>query len=437
MLPSLVGMFVFLVPVDHAGQQTIVFGVLTDWLRALFGASLDEILLGLVVSSALITPVFPLLRGTAVGRNPVLARWFDVGWTWMLLRVLGGLIGAMVYFGFGPEVVRGPDTGGVVFNDIGIAVMLIYMISMFLMGLLTDYGLMEFVGALVQRPFHRLFRLPGRSAIDAIASFVSSSGVGLLITIRQFELGRYTVREACAICTSFSVVSIPFALVIAEVAGIGAIFFSWYMTLVVACVVAAMVLARIGPISRKSDRLFEGGERGADDLDEERGEGSPFARGLVAATERAARSMAPALYLRTAAVQTGDLLLGLLGPILVIATAASVLVFRTPVFDVLATPVGWLLSAGGFPEAQMAAKGFLVGLLDQFMPALVAKPLTSEYARFVLAGLSVAQLIYFSEYGLILLRSSLPVSLLDLVVTFVLRTLVVTPVIMLGGWLLL
>jgi nucleoside recognition membrane protein YjiH len=131
-----------------------------------------------------------------------------------------------------------------------------------------------------------------------------------------------------------------------------------------------------------------------------------------------------------------DLLLGLLAPIMAIATTASVLVFHTPVFDVLARPVALGLGIVGFPEAEAAGKGFIVGALDQFMPALVAQGLESQVARFVLAGLSVSQLIYFSEYGMLMLRSPLPVTVLDLLLTFLLRTLVVAPVLVAGALLL-
>ena len=119
-----------------------------------------------------------------------------------------------------------------------------------------------------------------------------------------------------------------------------------------------------------------------------------------------------------------------------IATIASILVFETPVFDWLTLPIAFLLE--GFGGEGAAAKGFVVGVLDQFMPALVAADLDPQarFMRFLLAGLSVSQLIYLSEYGTILLRSPLPITLGDLLITFVLRTVVVTPVLLLGALLL-
>mgnify|MGYP005843242443 CR=1 FL=1 len=437
-LPSVVGALIFLFPVVVDGQQTIVFGVITTALGAFIGEGLDELLVGLLIGSAILTPLYLLLRDTPLGCNTVVRRWFGVHPVWIGLRVAGGVLAAAVYFGIGPELIRAADTGMTVFHDICIAVLLVYLAGTFLMGLLTDYGLMEFMGTLARRPFRALFRLPGRSAVDALASFVSASGLGLLLTIRQYELGRYTAREACVISCSFSVVSIPFALVIASVAGVPHLFFSWYLTLIVACIAAAMVVARIGPLAGKPETLFDGAVR-REPLDEDP-PGAPgssiWARAMQAATLRAKDGMGPFPYLRAAALQCGDLVLGVLGPIMAFATVASIVVFHTALFDIAMWPLAQLLGALGFPEADAAAKGFAVGVLDQFMPALVASGIESEFTRFVLAGLSVTQLVYFSEVAMLLLRSSLPITVGDLLITFLLRTVVVAPIVMLGAWLI-
>lgn len=48
---------------------------------------------------------------------------------------------------------------------------------------------------------------PGRSAIDAVASFVNNYSLALLLTDRVYREGRYTAREAAIIATGFSTVS--------------------------------------------------------------------------------------------------------------------------------------------------------------------------------------------------------------------------------------
>jgi len=49
--------------------------------------------------------------------------------------------------------------------------------------------------------------------------------------------------------------------------------------------------------------------------------------------------------------------------------------------------------------------------------------------RFIIAALSVTQLIYMSEVGGLLLGSKVPVSFKDLVAIFLLRTLITLPII--------
>jgi nucleoside recognition membrane protein YjiH len=432
LVPSAVGAGVFLLPVLAGGAITIPFSLITDAITALI-APVHELLLVLVLAIGAVGALaWPLLHSLPMAQGATLRLVFDVHWTLTLLRTLGAVFALMVFFEAGPEFVVGPATGGTVFRDICMAVLVIYVASAFLMGLLTDYGLMEFVGELLRAPFQRLFRLPGRAAVDSLASFVSASGVGLLITVRQYEMRTYTAREACVICCSFSIISLPFALLISQVAGVGELFLPWYLTIAVACLAAAYVIARVGPMAHKPETRYGGDGP----VPPEPAGGSALERAMGAARLRAASAVGPRGYLRAATVSALDYCLGLLGPIMAVATLVSMLVFRTPIFDWLALPVVFLLDLFAFPEAGAAGKGFLVGALDQFMPALVAQGLESEFARFVLAGLSVAQLVYLSEFGVILLRSSLPITLGDLFLTFVLRTLVVTPFLLLGAWLL-
>ncbi len=61
-----------------------------------------------------------------------------------------------------------------------------------------------------------LWKTPGRSAIDAVASFVGSYSLALLITNRVYKEGKYTTKEAAIIATGFSTVSATFMIIIAK-----------------------------------------------------------------------------------------------------------------------------------------------------------------------------------------------------------------------------
>jgi nucleoside recognition membrane protein YjiH len=79
----------------------------------------------------------------------------------------------------------------------------------------------------------------------------------------------------------------------------------------------------------------------------------------------------------------------------------------------------------------------VVGFADMFIPSILASSIESDLTRFVIAALSVTQLIYMSEVGALLIGSKIPVNFFELFVIFILRTLVTLPIIALMGHLLI
>ncbi|MEC8207653.1 MAG: YjiH family protein, partial [Pseudomonadota bacterium] len=116
---------------------------------------------------------------------------------------------------------------------------------------------------------------------------------------------------------------------------------------------------------------------------------------------------------------------------------ALVIAEYTPVFQWLGTPFIPLFELMQIPEAEKAAQTVVVGFADMFIPSiLAAQNINSELTRFVVAAMSVTQLIYMSEVGALLLGSKIPVNIFELFMIFILRTLVTLPVIaLMGHWL--
>ncbi|MGO1191926.1 MAG: YjiH family protein, partial [Vibrio casei] len=102
---------------------------------------------------------------------------------------------------------------------------------------------------------------------------------------------------------------------------------------------------------------------------------------------------------------------------------------HTSVFSILGQPFIPYLELLGVPEAVQASQTIVVGFADMFIPAILAAPIDSDMTRFIIAAMSVTQLIYMSEVGALLLGSKIPVSLWELFVIFILRTLITLPVI--------
>lgn len=369
-IPTLLGIFLFLTPLTVGGKQTIVIGVLTDFMRAPLEPFVLEIVVFVVVLGAIGSGYFVLRKPDWRYARPVLHAICHSTPVWFFIRSIGAVAGLMVYFQVGPELVWGADTGRTVFMNIGVPVFFIFVAACFLLPLLTDYGFMEFVGAMLRRPFAFLFRLPGRSAIDATASFVSASSVGLLITINQYNRGYYTAREAAAVATNFSVVSVPFSLVVADVAGLSHMFFTWYLVVLAACLLCALITVRIPPLIWLPNQYNPtAGKQIHEDFSDSE---SAFKTGVDQALGRAARAPSPRQFVKNGWLSSLDVVFGVIGPAMAITTLATIIAVHTPVFDVISWPIYYVLEVVGLPEAQAAAPGFVVGFLDMFMPALVA-----------------------------------------------------------------
>ena len=432
LLPSLLGVLIFLVPIRWGGQFTIGIGVVTNWIKFLMGDYGLEIVVAVLVTTSVLTILASVIRLPLLRASGRLGAMFDVPIVWVLLRLGGTAFGLMYLFQVGPALLTSKAIGGAVFEDIAINVVSVYIAACLLLPLLTEYGFMEFVGTLARPLFRSAFRLPGRAAIDATASFVGASAIGLLITIGQYERRYYTAREAAVIAANFSVVSIPFALVVANVSGIGHVFITWYLVVVFACLAAAVITPRVPPLSRKTDTLIDASLPDTDSPPQ----GSLLAEAWDEALERAARAPGVTQYLVNAGRNLAFFLFSVVTAAMCLATLAAILTFHTPIFEWLGYPLAALLELAGLPETGRAAPGLFAGFMDQYMPAVVASGIDSMRTSFVLAGLSVCQLVFMSEVGVIILRSTLPLGLGDLLLVFLLRTVIALPILVVGALLI-
>lgn len=430
-LPSAGGALFFLLPVRIDGAWTILLGVISDAVKAGIGDGMGGLLLAVLTASSFVTLAgigVPTLD-EAIRRQPLL-RVFSVPPLWAFLRIAGMVVAWMVVFQLGPEFIWSERTGGVAVFSLAATIVTIFLCASFLLPMLTDYGLMEFVGTLLQRSFRRLFTLPGRAAVDALASWLSSAPVGVLITITQYEQGAYSRREAVVIATNFSVTSLPFCLFVISFMGLKTLFFPVYATVILIGVACAVVLPRISPLRGLVEPDSDRRERTRSD----RAVPSElFAAAMQAARQRAATGPGPRGYALAALRNVLETWMGLLPLVVLIGTLGLALAEFTALVQTAAKPLAPVLAWVGLPEADAAAPTFLVGFLDMFLPAALGQGIESELTRYVIAAVSLTQLIYLSEVGTLLMRSALRVSSLLLATIFIQRTLIGFPIALLSA----
>lgn len=434
LLPSSIGILFFLTPLRIDGQLTIGMAYIGDLFINNWRAQLSQ-LAGFFISCSFLLTLLFALNKTAKARYHWLATHLTLHPFWFSMRAFGCLAALAYLSGIGPEWLTGANTSGTTLGNL-IPITMTYLgIATVFLPLLIDFGLMELVGVLMSRVFDRLFKLPGRSAIDALASWMGSGPVGVFITSQQYERGYYTAREAAVICTNFSVVSVSFSLVVINYIGLGHLFVPYYLSIVGIGFVAALITPKLPPLNRISDTYIDGSTAQGD-----RSFGKDQSLWKIAVSEaisRADDSPTAKELLTRIGRNIAEIWLSLIPVVMGMGTLALILAEYTPVFDFLGYPIVPLLQLMQLEEAQQAAPLMLVGFTDMYLPALVGAGIESELTRFVVATVSVSQLIYMSEVGALILKSKIPLNFFDVAAIFALRTLISLPIAVLIGHILL
>lgn len=433
LFPSLVGIFLFVTPISQAGNLTIPVAVIANWLVAKMSGFSIWVVWALISISSVVTILHKIFHFSFLKRNTKLDALFGVRGFWFAVRMIGFVLINLIFFGIGPDFLIGSATGGFVTNDLLPLLICVFFLGGMLLSLLVNYGLLDFLGAMLIRVMRPVFKLPGRSALNCVASWLGDGSLGVMMTSKQYEEGFYTKREATVVATTFSAVSITFCLVVISQVGLSHMFLPFYLVVTFAGIVAAVIVPRIPPLSKIPDTYYtESGNR------EEIPAGMRASQyGLRLALEKAENSPGVKAFFREGIENVMEMLFGTIPVILAMGTAALVIAEYTPVFQYLGVPFIPLYNLLQIPEAEAASQTVIVGFADMFLPSVMAAELIeSEMTRFVVAGVSVTQLLYMSEIGCIILGSKVPVPIWKLFVIFLERTVVTLPVIALFAHLL-
>ena len=432
LIPSLIGLTLFILPINYEGNLSIPIAVISGWMKDTCAPIMATALWIIISLSALVTIVHKLFHLPFIQRSEKLNSLFDPTWFWFAVRLVGAVLANMIYFGVGPEFLIGGTTGGFVMADLLPTLLCVFFLGAMLLSLLLDFGLLDFFGALLIKIMRPAFNLPGRSALNCVASWLGDGSLGVMLTSKQYEEGFYSKREAVVVSTTFSAVSITFCLVVISQVGLAHMFLPFYLIVTFAGIVAALVVPRIPPLSRVPNTYC---------TDKPHSEDIPAGMtapryGLQLALEKAEKSPNLLGFFKAGFTSVAEMWLGTLPVVLAMGTAALLIAEYTPIFRYLGMPFIPLYQLLQIPEAQLASETVIVGFADMFLPSVMAASIESEMTRFVVAATSVTQLIYMSEIGSIIMGSKIPVSFWKLFLIFLERTVVTLPVIALFAHLL-
>lgn len=430
LIPSIIGIILFMIPIKYDGNWTIFVKILADKIGGLVGGALPVLCVIIVTISAIMS-VISLGRPKFITEHPILNETFSTTPVWVVIRVIGCVFIWLTYLGIDAgddktgiiHMITSGDNGGFVLGDLLTVLVIIFVIAGLLLPLLLDFGLLEYVGALLTKIMRPLFKIPGRAAVDCVTSWIGDGTLGVMLTCNQYEGGYYSAREASIIATTFSAVSITFSIVVLAQVDLMQHFGVYYMLICLIGIACAVICPRIPPLSLKKDTYLVEGKAIPETIPSQFKSSSEY--GMHLAMERVAQHQGIGEFFRNGLKNAAGMWFGVMPTVMAIGTVALVLANHTPIFNILGKPFLPLLQLLQLPEAEVASKTMIVGFTDMFTPAIIAAGgIQSEMTRFVVAVISVTQLIYLSEVGGLILGSKLPVNILELFVIFLERTII-------------
>jgi nucleoside recognition membrane protein YjiH len=378
---SLLGIFVFFVPVTLNNTTSV---------------PLDHILTAIQTYMPWFGPNFTLAVLTVGGILPFIDKsWKQDGIMAVLsvLKLLGIGAGCMAYFGLGPAWLMKQDVLPFLWNSVVIPVAIIVPLGSIFLTFILCYGFLEFIGVLLRPIMRPVWNLPGRSAVDAVTSFVGSFAIAMFMTNRIYKEGKYTEREAAIILTGFSSVSVSFMIIVAKKLELMDIWNTFFWTTLIVTYTVAAITARLYPIrSIRNDYVVSGGNP------ERKPDGallpSAFREGLAAAANAGPLHRNVWMNLKDGMAMN----FRLISTIISVGLLSFVLVKTTPVFDYIGYifyPVTYLIR---IPDPGLIAKTTAVAGAEMFIPSAIVSsiPGVAVATKYVIGVLSISLILFFS-----------------------------------------
>src|SRR5699024_1148113 len=412
---SALGLFLFFVPVTMSGTRSIMLDHIVTVIHSIFGENIQYYTLAVVFAGTLIPFLTKTWKKSA----------FNILFT--IFKVLGLVIGVMVVFNIGPAFVLDENMGPFLYYSLAINLSLLIPLGGAALGLILGYGFLVFIGVLLEPVMRQLFKTPGRSAMDAMASLVGSYSVGLLITNRTYEEGLYNKKEGLIIATGFSTVSVTIMVVVARTLDLMDHWVLFFIIVMLVTFLVTALTAYLPPIRNEKEIYFND----KNSITEEDYEGNILEYAWYKAKQQShnARPLREDIWTNfleamkmTASVVPSVLSIGLLG--LIIAEYTNVITWISYVYY----PLLYMFPLENVP---LIAEAVTISIVEMFLPSLLAAE-ADIVTRFIVGVTSISAVVFLSGLVPAVLSTSLNLEVWKLIavwfIRIVLSLLIVIPI---------
>ena len=412
---SALGLFLFFVPVTMSGTRSIMLDHIVTVIHSIFGENIQYYTLAVVFAGTLIPFLTKTWKKSA----------FNILFT--IFKVIGLVIGVMVVFNIGPAFVLDENMGPFLYYSLAINLSLLIPLGGAALGLILGYGFLVFIGVLLEPVMRKLFKTPGRSAMDAMASLVGSYSVGLLITNRTYKEGLYNKKEGLIIATGFSTVSVTIMVVVARTLDLMDHWVLFFIIVMLVTFLVTALTAYLPPIRNEKEIYFND----KNSITEEDYEGNILEYAWYKAKQQShsARPLREDIWTNfleamkmTASVVPSVLSIGLLG--LIIAEYTDVITWISYVYY----PLLYMFPLENVP---LIAEAVTISIVEMFLPSLLAAE-ADIVTRFIAGVTSISAVVFLSGLVPAVLSTSLNLQVWKLIAVWFIRTvlslLIVIPI---------
>ena len=400
------GIFMFFVNIDINGKSVILIQHIINFVKATCGPVIPYYAFIMVAVGAILPLVNKTYKRSA----------FD--FLFSITKIIGLVIGVMAISGVGPAILMTDTMIPFLFHDLVVPITLSIPLTGVAYVMMINFGLVEFIGGLMQPIMRTLWHTPGESAVDAVISFTGGYSLAVLLTSEFYKKGIYTLREAVIISTGFSTVATSFLLVIANTLGLMEYWSIYFFTCMFVTFAVSAINCRIYPINKMPDTYYD-----KPAVKRPQRVGNLISRAFNDAVEVAETT--PSLWIHLKNYYVGDAMkmtASVNASILTIGLIGLLVAEFTPLFDLMGYIFYPFTLLMRLPEPMVAAKAAAIEIAEMFLPALLVIE-TPMITKFTIAVTSVSAVLFFSASIPCLLSTAIPIKMRDIILIWIERTI--------------
>lgn len=423
-----IGVFFFFIPVSWRGEVTIPFDILFSFILESYTLYARWLTFTFAVAGTVLTVLSIVSSQKSLIEENInfdLDYW-NTSYLFAFIRVLGMVFLISLALKLGPDIIYQPLVQQL-WSDFVPIFIIIVPLGAILVNLLTKLGGLDFIGTLARPLMKPLFKLPGKSALDSIASIFGTSLVGYYVTYEIFNNGGYNKREAGVLVTCFVTPSLGSVALVAGFVEIvyllPVIILTWFTTLLI----TGFILVRIPPLNRIPQTYVTQ----PDTEPEFVGSINDYFWFAVNNAMRKVRGQTFTRAVYEGSIEGFKIVALVTTTVITFALPLFLLVELTDFFAVVSSPLVPIIDLLGIPNAEVVAMSVLIGAVLDILPAAVAGGIgVRPMAAFYIIIISLSQLLYLS-YSIPIVTDmfrNIPIRLRDLILVFIIRTILLIPI---------